>query len=111
MTPDQESCIDTLASVFGGRHHLPKVYPFGDGVAINYRGDLSTYDFNHLTALVLAAHRDAVRIGIESSGPRMVKIIAFQRKHGDKKELKFWEYHPGLSDIQQSAEKMKGDVK
>ena len=108
FTPDQEACIDTLASVFGGRHHLPRnIEQWGDGIAINHSGDIATYDFNKLTALVIAAHRDAVRIEIASSGTRMIKIMAHKRKHGERKAMPMWEYHPNLADLQQQAEEAK----
>lgn len=99
MTKDQESCIETLSEWVCGRHHLPKVKEFGTGVCINYSGDLSTFDFDRLTRLVLLAHRDAVRIEIASSGPRLVRIIAHKRRHGDRNEMKMHEWHPSLSDL------------
>lgn len=99
FSPDQQTCIEVLSEVFGGRHHLPRIHENGTGIAINISRDLTTYDGNLLTELVLAAHKYAVRIGVESSGPGMVKITAYKRKHGKKQDLKFWEYHPDLDDL------------
>jgi len=68
-------------------------------------GSAATYDWNRLTRLVLPAHRDAVRIEIASSGPRLVKIIAHKReapKDGDS----IWMRHPTLSDLIKEIEEM-----
>lgn len=99
LTPDQQICADVLAEVFGGYHHLPRIHENGTGIAVNVHADLTTHDGNKLTELVLAAHKYAVRIGVESSGPGLVKITAYKRQHGDKRSLKFWEYHPDLKDL------------
>ena len=96
MTEDQQYCIDTLADVFGGHHHLPKVHEFGPGVCINYSGDLSTFDYSRLTNLVLAAHSRCVRIEILSGGPRSVKIAAHRRKPDG---TRMYDRHPSLNDL------------
>lgn len=103
LTADQKFCIAMLAEWMGGSHHLPKVQQWGPGVAINFSGALSTYDFDHLTRLVILAHRDAVRIEIGASGPRMVRIIAHRRQHGDRKSLTMSEYHPDLGGLRKLA--------
>jgi hypothetical protein len=99
MSEDQKYCIQFLATFAGGYHHLPTVHQFGTGVCVNFTGDLSTHDFNRLTMLVLLAHRYAVRVEIASSGPGMVKIIAHRRKHGVRKNLRSFEYHPNLEEL------------
>ncbi len=86
---------------------MPKVHPFGGGICINYSGDLSTFDFDALTSLVLLAHKYAVRIEIASSGPRLVRIIAHRRAHGNRKEMRVYQYHPGLNDLIGRASSMK----
>ena len=98
MTADQTFCMNMLAEWRGGHHHLPAVHEFGTGICINHHGDLSTYDLNRLTELVLLAHRDSVRIEIASSGPRMVKIIAHRRKPMVD-GMRQWERHPTLDDL------------
>jgi len=108
VSEDQEYCICMLSEWAGGRHHLPKVYAWGVGVCINHHGDLSTFDYNRLTRLVLLAHRDAVRIEIASSGPRRVKIIAHRRKHGEG--LSMFERHPCLADLAAIIDEMREKV-
>ena len=95
-----------LAEWVGGYHRLPKVKEWGSGVCVNFYGDLSTYDWNRLTTLVLLAHRDFVRIEIASSGPRMVRVIAHRRgpkKDGDAVH----ERHPSLDDLIEQIKSMQ----
>lgn len=80
MNDNQQYCINMLSEWVGGPHHLPKVHEFGTGVAINYYGDLSTFDFDRLTRLVILAHQKLIRVEIASSGPGMVKIICHRRR-------------------------------
>ena len=103
MTLDQEYCRKALSRWSGGDHHLPKVYEFGVGICINHHGDLSTFDFDRLSQLVLIAHRYRVRIEIDSSCPGMVKIIAHRRKEVGSLTVR----HPSLSELQSSAESAK----
>lgn len=108
FSADQIYCKNMLSEWVGGDHHLPDVKEFGTGICINFYGDLSTYDWNRLTTLVLLAHRDFVRIEIASSSPRMVKVIAHRRKprvEGDKQ----WERHPSLDDLIGMIGKMKSE--
>lgn len=97
MTEDQQYCVDTLAEIFCGHHHLPNVYEWGAGVRINCRSDLATFDSDRLTTLVLVAHRRCVRIEISSGGgPWAVKIIAHRRKPD---ETQMYGRHPTLGDL------------
>jgi len=109
LTPDQKFCADMLAEWAGGYHHLPKVKKCSQGIEINHYGDLSTFDFDKLTRLVLLAHRDFVRIEITSSGPRMVKIMAHRRKPKEEGDC-MWAHHPSLDDLIAKAVAMKHPV-
>ena len=109
LSPDQAFCFDALCEFMGGAHHLPKVYEFESGICINFFGDLSTYDFDKLTRIVLLAHRDAVRIEIASSGPRMIRIIAHSRQHGDRKLMRSFDWHPSLFDLKESIERITNE--
>ena len=106
LTEDQKFCADMLAEWAGGYHHLPKVHKSSQGVEINHYGDLSTFDFNKLTRLVLLAHRDFVRIEITNSGPRQVKIMAHLRRPKQKGDC-MWSYHPSLADLIAQAKEME----
>lgn len=100
-TPDQLICLDMLCDWARGEHHLPnRIYADGQGVKINWYGDLSSYDFDCLTRLVILAHQYAIRVEIGSSGPRMVSIRAHRRYHrGPTEERKICEHHPSLDDL------------
>lgn len=96
-TEDQKFCVDVLAKWLGGHHHLPAVKEWGNGVAICYAGDLSTFDFDRLTRLVILAHAKAVRIELNGAAPRYIRIIAHRRKHDPNGEM--YERHPTLDDL------------
>lgn len=99
-TPDQQYCIDALARVFHGHHHLPRVYEWGSGVELSYAGGLSTVDFDKLTHMVLVAHRYAVRFEIAGSSPRYIRIIAHRRKPTTPgKRVDICHEHPTLEDL------------
>lgn len=69
-----------LAHAFRGIHHVKNIHkecPTWWWVSV-YDG-LSTYDFDQLTRLVLAAHRYCVRVEIGGSAPRRVKITLHTR--------------------------------
>jgi len=104
-TENQKYCIEALARWALGRHHLPKVYDFGTGVCVNWYGDLSTFDMDRLTRLVIIAHAYAIRIEIGSSGPRMVRIIAHRRIHDPSADI--YNRHPDLNDLQLKIEEAK----
>lgn len=68
-----------LSRAFGGMHHVYNLHKSPREWHTNHYGDLSTFDFNALTLLVLGAHEYCIRLSIQSSGPRMVKICLWPR--------------------------------
>lgn len=69
---------------YRGKHHIPGgevKHSDKHGWCVNHYGDLSTWDFDMLTRLVFLAHDRCVRVSIDSSGPRMVRIIVHQRRY------------------------------
>lgn len=104
-TEDQKYCIEALAQFALGHHHLPEIHEFGTGVCINHCGDLSTFDFNALTRLVVIAHAFAIRFEIGNGGPNRVKIIAHRRKHDEKARI--YDRHPDLNHLQACCEEAK----
>lgn len=84
-----------FSEFYRGSHHIPgcKVHEFGRGWMVKHdRGDISTYDFNDLTRLVLMAHRDCYRASIDTHGPRALKIMIWKRK----REGSISERHPTI---------------
>lgn len=78
FTPSQARCVDVLASL-GPLYNL--VVPgrcLADAVRLHHRGfsilissDLSTFDDDSLTRLVVAAHRHTVRVGVAPWRPHL----------------------------------------
>ncbi len=65
-------------------------------IALNIRSDLATHDHDRLTKLVIAAHRNCVRVEVEAVAPRYLRVIFWPRlrdgAHG-------YDRHPTLSDL------------
>jgi len=79
MTDDQWRCAQLIAQVFGGFHHLPEFKKYGEGVkVIPHQHDLATYDYSHLTHLVILAHARCIRVSVASAGMRLA-LFAFAR--------------------------------
>ncbi|HDL84809.1 MAG TPA: hypothetical protein ENH11_00475 [Candidatus Acetothermia bacterium] len=97
-----------LAYTFRGIHHAPEIKSlpaFGTepGWEVNCSHILATYDFDLLTRLVMAAHKYCVRVSLEQSGPRMVKIIMWPRyTQVGETVLR----HPGVEELAKKLVKM-----
>lgn len=106
--PEQRRCIDALAWVFGGHHHLPKLGEAGPrGVEMVTFRDFSTFDCNTLTEIVLIAHARAVRIEIGARNMKYLRIFAHAREHDETKRRH--ERHPELSQLIAAAQRMIED--
>jgi hypothetical protein len=73
-----------LSATFRGLHHCPKIKKSRAGNPYevwetNVYNDLSTFDFDLLTRLVISCHDECIRATIGSSGPGMVKIQLWPR--------------------------------
>lgn len=95
-----EQLTKVVYHVFGGWHHVKykenTEYMGRKGVQISVSDDLSTYDFDQLTKLVIACHQWSVRASICSGGPRRLSIWLHEREPADYENPKqcFWERHP-----------------
>lgn len=72
-------------------------------VSIFYRSDLCTFDFDHLTRLVLAAHKHRVRVEIEAGNMQGVRIIFWPR---DERGESMSDRHPTLEELAAKASEM-----
>lgn len=80
MSGDQIQCYELLCDLMHGEHHLNKVQAFGRGIKMSvYSGQLSTFDFDYLTRLVIMAHDRCIRAEIIASGPGRVGVALFKR--------------------------------
>lgn len=98
--PAAERMQAVLASVFGGMHHVYSLKKANEGTQREYwtvihSGDLATFDFDLMTALVIFAHDYGVRVSLQNGGPRALKIILHARA---KRDSSMFDRHPTLED-------------
>lgn len=67
-----------------------------DGLSfVLYTGGLSTYDFDHLTRLVIGAHDECIRVCLEPKAPRYMRLSMSPRdRDGDNISTR----HPTIED-------------
>lgn len=98
-SPFRERALGVLAFAYSGLHHVVYLnrarWRDGDypSLQISVPDQLSTYDGNTLTRLVVAAHDLAIRIEIMAGGPRRVKLFISPRQ---REHLSVWGRHPAL---------------
>jgi len=83
---------------YRGEWHFP--YPIkkcggGWSMLCHSKENLSTYDNNNLTRLVLRAHHEAYRLHIESAGNKM-KIVIYKRVRDP--EERYYRRHPSIEE-------------
>lgn len=79
----RERCEYVFDLAFGGAHHIHRPKFVEDShrprCEFTVMGDLATWDYNTLTALVVAGHDAALRVGISNGGPRKLKVVLYAR--------------------------------
>ena len=99
ITDDQMRCVAVLCAA-GSAYNLPINWERVDwiastGLLVRYGGELATYDSDGLTAIVLAAHRLAVRVAIQPSRGGMpaffILLTARSQDHDSQ-----WGRHPTI---------------
>lgn len=101
--PFRERCRYVFDLAFGGEHHVnrPKYIEepgdIGSRCEFLVMGDLATWDYNTLTALVVAGHDAALRVGISGGGPRKLKVILYARRRTHANNTTVYA-HPRLED-------------
>jgi hypothetical protein len=96
-----ERAEDVMYAMFGEKHHHPRVKITPGRLEFNTYGPISTYDFDHLTRLVIAAHDFCVRVSISQSGPKRIKIVL----HDRKREGDVTEKHPTMEEAIETIRK------
>jgi hypothetical protein len=109
LKPFAERAEAVLSQVFGGMHHCRNVHRFFVGTEMemwefNTFQELSTFDSNRLTELVIAAHDQCVRVTVGPSGPKRVKIQMWPRKG---REGKLYNRHPTIEQAIETARRAK----
>lgn len=104
-------CLATLADIFP-LHRLPRggaagvVKATGAGIRVQLwpHTALSTFDFDRLTAIVVAAHRHACRVAIEPGMNRLYLAI-HPREHEARSSF---EHHPSLDALAARIDRARG---
>lgn len=91
----KEDATTFFSILFGGEHHIPgNIKEFGYGWSVQARNDLSTFDYNVLTRLVVLAQDCCFRAAVLQGGPGCVKIAIWRRQ----REGSMSERHPTMED-------------
>lgn len=95
MTDDQWRCAKLIADIFGGFNHIKTPKQWANGVrVIIYQNELSTFDFNHLSELVIAAHLQCIRISVGTAGMRLCVLARPRVRTGG-----YSKRHPSLDEV------------
>jgi len=78
-----------------GTHCFPHIDECGDGIEFCMHGDLSTWDWNQLTNLVLYAHAYRVRVELSGAAPSYLQVCLHAREATGSTT----ERHPGLVEL------------
>jgi hypothetical protein len=65
--------------VFGGRHHTRKVIEHSNCFEIRFWQDVSTWDCNIMTKIVVASHDLGLRASLDANGMRGLKLTLHSR--------------------------------
>lgn len=113
-TPGHLQVFACIADGLGSPWNIPTKWATADwyhtakgAVSLSYATDLSTFDFDRLTRLVLAAHKHAVRVEISPSNMQRLRIGFWPR---DPRERSISQRHPTLSDLAKQAAEMAVDA-
>jgi len=99
-------CENVLSYTFNGLHNVPGnvKYKNADGewpsVEVCVSGGLSSYDFDRLTRLVMAAHRYLVRVDVSAASSRYIRITLTPRL-ASRPGLSMFDKHPSLADLRE----------
>lgn len=106
----EERCEELIYHVFGGIHRLSKKPTKSSGsrlmsafwaLSIRQR-EMSTYDDDLLTRLVIYSHKYAVRACVKTAGMHLRVVLSERKREGQ-----FFERHPSIEDVIRSlSEKM-----
>ncbi len=78
-----------------GTHQFQRIRECGDGIEFCLYGDLSTWDWNQLTNVVLYAHAYRVRVELKGAAPGYLRVFLHARESTGSTT----EGHPGLREL------------
>jgi len=65
--------------VFGGRHHTKKIIEHSNCFEVKFWQDVSTWDGNIMTKIVVASHDLGLRASLDANGTRGLKLTLHNR--------------------------------
>lgn len=88
LTVFQKRVADIIGFVWRGIYHLPakrlraafEIPPAWDGVELLVFDELSTWDFNKLTELVVLCHDQCIRLSVGPANPRYLRLLFHPRE-------------------------------
>lgn len=109
MTPEERFNV-VVNHAFGGWHHVfgEKRQCEGKQVSFWIHGGISTWDFNLLTKLVVAAHVVRIRAEVESHGFGRLKIWLNIREDNPNA---WTQHHPSGEGLKGEVDKLLCEVK
>ena len=75
----QERYDFVVRHAFGGWHHVGEPKAHGDGIKFLITHEVSTFDFDVMTRLVVAAHAVLVRVTVQCGAPRALAVLMYPR--------------------------------
>lgn len=97
----RQKAENVLAVAYRGLHHVDmrRAKDRGGHVfSVCVLGGVSTYDFDVLTRLVIAAHDECVRLDIEAASPKYLRLSFSDRE----REGRIYNRHPTIEEAIQS---------
>ncbi len=91
--PFEKRAEELLCKAFGGMHHVYSLKKTDRFWTCIQSGDMSTWDSDILTKLVIGAHDLGVRVQLSNGGPRALKIFLHPREGRDGR---LWQRHPTI---------------
>lgn len=101
MKLSREEALKFFSDFFFGEHHFPsEMKEWGNGWCMAVTNSVSTYDFNHLTRLVVMAHDRCIRVEIAPKGMNRMLIIVHKRVRAEAlgESLGISKVHPTMEE-------------
>jgi len=96
---ERQSIAWDMLDAWMGTNRFSRIRECGDGIEFCPVGDLSTWDWNQLTNVVLYAHAYRVRVELSPASPRRLRVCLHAREATGSTT----ERHPGLRELVEMA--------
>lgn len=97
LTTFQRRAFNFLGDVAGGIYNAPiswnSTWWSDNAIAVSWRGELATFDRDHLTRLVLLAHDACIRVAIDAMSRRTLEITLHERARDGRRSIR----HPTIA--------------